>query len=253
MQDKYLKLLERQNYDSLTANEKEQIKELCSNQEEFDNAKYFMNELSEFDSEPTDFNSSRVKSKLDETFSQVHFLKEGGGWFHFLFPPLTPIMRSPGLRFAMVIVLALGSYLVIEFLSFDSSVQVPKLAESTKLKKEQNTEKELSNEKISNTLKVLPTDSVMIIDNEAQDILMEETLTPPVSSPQAAKRSVSSFDNEIRDNIAISLADEVAEFEAEEEVVALVKELDIDENHQEYLIPTIDENPELLDGLFVTF
>lgn len=253
MQDKYLKLLERQNYDSLTANEKEQIKELCSNQEEFDNAKYFMNELSEFDSEPIDFNSSKVKSKLDETFSQVHSLKEGGGWFHFLFPPLTPIMRSPGLRFAMVIVLALGSYLVIEFLSFDSSVQVPKLAENTKLKKEQNTEKELSNEKISNTLKVLPTDSDMIIVNEAQATLMEETLTPPVSSLQAAKRSVSSFDNEIRDNIAISLADEVAEFVAEEEVVGLVKQLDNDENHQEYLIPTIDENPELLDGLFVTF
>ena len=49
MQDKYLKLLERQNYDSLTENEKEQIKELCSNQEEFENAKHFMNELSGFD------------------------------------------------------------------------------------------------------------------------------------------------------------------------------------------------------------
>ena len=87
MQDKYLKLLERQNYDSLTENEKEQIKELCSNQEEFENAKHFMNELSEFDSEVIDFNSSKVKSKLDETFSQVHSIKEGGGWFHFLFPP----------------------------------------------------------------------------------------------------------------------------------------------------------------------
>jgi hypothetical protein len=253
MQDKYLKLLERQNYDSLTANEKEQIKELCSNQEEFDNAKYFMNELSEFDSEPTDFNSSRVKSKLDETFSQVHSLKEGGGWFHFLFPPLTPIMRSPGLRFAMVIVLALGSYLVLEFMSFDSSVQVPKLAENTKLKTEQNTEKELSNEKISNTLKVLPTDSDMVIDNEAQVTLMEATLTPLVSSSQEAKRSVSSFDNEIRDNFALSLEDEIAEVVAEEEFGTLGKEIENDENHQEFLIPTVDESPELLDGLFVTF
>ena len=75
MQDKYLKLLERQNYDSLTANEKEQIKEICSNQEEFDNAKHFMHELSDLDSEVIDFNSSKVKSKLDETFSQVHALK----------------------------------------------------------------------------------------------------------------------------------------------------------------------------------
>ena len=253
MQDKYLKLLERQNYDSLTANEKEQIKELCSNQEEFDNAKYFMNELSEFDSEPTDFNSSRVKSKLDETFSQVHSLKEGGGWFHFLFPPLTPIMRSPGLRFAMVIVLALGSYLVLEFMSFDSSVQVPKLAENTKLKTEQNTEKEPSNEKISNTLKVLPTDSDMVIDNEAQVTLMEATLTPLVSSSQEAKRSVSSFDNEIRDSFALSLEDEIAEVVAEEEFGTLGKEIENDENHQEFLITTVDESPELLDGLFVTF
>lgn len=253
MQDKYLKLLERQNYDSLTANEKEQIKELCSNQEEFDNAKYFMIELSELDSETIDFNSSKVKSKLDQTFSQVHALKEGGGWFHFLFPPLTPIMRSPGLRFAMVIVLALGSYLVLEFMSFDSSVQVPKLAENTKLNTDQNTEKDLSNEKMSNTLKVLPTDSDKVIDDEAQATVMEETLTPPVSSTQAAKRSVSSFDHEIRDNFALSSEDEIAEFVEEEEVVAFVKEIENDENHQEFLIPTVNESPGLLDGLFVTF
>lgn len=253
MQDKYLKLLERQNYDSLTANEKEQIKELCSNQEEFDNAKYFMIELSELDSETIDFNSSKVKSKLDQTFSQVHALKEGGGWFHFLFPPLTPIMRSPGLRFAMVIVLALGSYLVLEFMSFDSSVQVPKLSENSKLKTDQNTEKELSNKKMSNTLKVLPTDSDKVIDDEAQATEMEETLTPPVSSPQAVKRSVSSFDHEIRDNFALSSEDEIAEFVEEEEVVAFVKEIENDENHQEFLIPTVNESPGLLDGLFVTF
>ena len=253
MQDKYLKLLERQNYDSLTANEKEQIKELCSNQEEFDNAKHFMIELSELDSEAIDFNSSKVKSKLDQTFSQVHALKEGGGWFHFLFPPLTPIMRSPGLRFAMVIVLALGSYLVLEFMSFDSSVQVPKLAENSELNTDQNTEKELSNKKMSNTLKVLPTDSDKVIDDEAQATEMEETLTPPVSSPQAVKRSVSSFDHEIRDNFALSSEDEIAEFVEEEEVVAFVKEIENDENHQEFLIPTVNESPGLLDGLFVTF
>jgi hypothetical protein len=33
----------------------------------------------------------------------------------------------------------------------------------------------------------------------------------------------------------------------------LVKEIENDENHQEFLIPTVDESPDLLDGLFVTF
>lgn len=253
MQDKYLKLLERQNYDSLTENEKEQIKELCSNQEEFENAKHFMNELSEFDSEVIDFNSSKVKSKLDETFSQVHSIKEGGGWFHFLFPPLTPIIRSPGVRLAMAVILVLGSYLFLEFISFDASVQGPKLADNKKPKMEQTTEKELLNEKNGNTLKVSPTDSEVIKDDEAQVAIIEEDITAAVPSLRETKRSIASFDNEFSDSFALSLEDEITEIIAHEEDVVLVKEIENDENHQEFLIPTVDESPDLLDGLFVTF
>ena len=93
----------------------------------------------------------------------------------------------------------------------------------------------------------------MIKDDEAQVAIIEEDITAAVPSLRETKRSIASFDNEFSDSLALSLEDEITEIIAHEEDVVLVKEIENDENHQEFLIPTVDESPDLLDGLFVTF
>jgi len=52
---------------------------------------------------------------------------------------------------------------------------------------------------------------------------------------------------------ALKFNAEVEESIVIEDEIALELDTEIVEDHQEFLIPTIEESPELLDGLFVTF
>ena len=49
MEEKYIELLAKTDYNALTSDEKELIKELCTNQSEFEQAKQLMNELNALD------------------------------------------------------------------------------------------------------------------------------------------------------------------------------------------------------------
>ena len=253
MEDRYLKLLTRDSYDVLSSDEKNALKDLCSNQEEFESAKHFMYEMAELDSELEAFNSEKIKSKLDETFSQVYSGAEGGGWFHFLFPPLTPLIRRPGVQLVSIFILALGSYVFLQFISFDANIQRPILAENT-LKNEQQSEiKELS--PYDENILTKPTESKIIVEDNMEIVLLEEDVSRSNRSSQLENASplplsrmnsesagfTLSFNAEVEEGIVVE--DEVA-FELDKEIV---------EDHQQFLIPTIEESPELLDGLFVTF
>ena len=132
MEEKYIELLAKTDYDALTVDEKEMLKELCTNQSEFEEARQLMKELSALDSEPVLFDSRKVKKRLDEEFAEV-YTSRGGGWINFLFPPLKPIMNRPGIQLAMVLVLFLGSYLVLELMDFNNTKTVQLAKNENKL------------------------------------------------------------------------------------------------------------------------
>lgn len=253
MEDKYLKLLTRDSYDVLSSDEKNALKELCSNQEEFENAKHFMYEMAELDSGREAFDSEKIKSKLDETFSQVYSGAEGGGWFHFLFPPLTPLIRRPGVQLAAVFILALGSYVFLQFISFDANIQRPTLAENTQKNERQSEIKELSPDDESILTK--PSESKIMVEDNVEIVLQEEDVNRSVRSSQLENASplpLSRMDSESA-GFALSFNAEVEESIVIEDEVAFELDTEIVEDHQKFLIPTIEESPELLDGLFVTF
>ena len=78
MEEKYIKLLAKTDYNALTSEEKELLNELCTNQSEFEQAKQLMNELTALDPEPNLFDSSKVKKRLDDEFLEIDNLKING-------------------------------------------------------------------------------------------------------------------------------------------------------------------------------
>ena len=71
MEDSYIELLNKSSYHELTSDEKDRIKELCSNEEEFENVKNFYKEMESIEREHYSMDSDSVKSLLDSEFKEA--------------------------------------------------------------------------------------------------------------------------------------------------------------------------------------
>ena len=256
MEEKYIELLAKEYYDALSADEKDKLKELCTNQAEFEKAKELMKELSALDYEPDLFDSRKVKKRLDEEFVEVYTSRRGGAWINFLFPPLKPIMNRPGIQLAMLLVLFIGSYLVLELIDFNNT-RIVKLAknENKLLNEDQEERIDLEtdenamldektvekniNENLGLEAELIEVPEVEVpFDPQETDLVIDVTISEEsslVGSIQEDFRAIE-FD-ELRtdfDNGAANARDDIQEI-------------------GKFLIPTIQESPELLEGLFITF
>ena len=249
MEEQYLDLLKKAHYDQLSSDEKESIKELCSNQAEYESVKRLMVDIDQIEYVSDDFNIEKVKAQLDAEFIELHSAKEGGGWLSFLFPPLKPIFKRPGFQYAMVLVLFFGSFLILELLDFsqDDSIQ---LAENTNPELEEKEEGASASAELNTLSKDLEHLDYKNIEEEDFSLpsltLKELPSQPEESNPidvdilEDARDFIASRDESNIEVVVSSLNSEVI-FDDNSEVVS------------KFLIPTIDENPDLLEGLFVTF
>lgn len=256
MQEKYMELLAKTDYKALTSDEKELIKELCTNQSEFEQAKQLMNELNALDHEPHLFDSPKVKKRLDEEFKELYTSIEGGGWINFLFPPLKPIINRPGIQLALVFILFLGSYLFLELMDFNNTKTV-QLAKNENKSSNENAEdvkdSEIDENLMSDKNKI---DKIEIENNQSiaerslsaeMDARLEPQKTALMIAPLISEESVK--DNSVNEDLRtpgfnVSRAD----FEDEAPMAN-----DSATEMGKFLIPTVQDNPDLLEGLFVTF
>ncbi len=256
MEEKYTELFVKTDYDALTVDEKEILKELCTNQSEFEEVKQLMKELNALDAEPEFFDSRKIKKRLDEEFIEVNSSKLGGGWINFLFPPLKPIMNRPGIQFALVLVLFLGSYLVLELMDFNNTKTVRMAKNENKISNK--------NEEVSKESEIdddLMFDEKNLSKNRLNDseLTSELVLIPEVNTPLESQEVAlmkvpliseeSDRDNSINQDLkAPDFEPSRADFEDEARMSN-----DNDIEMDKFLIPTVQERPEILEGLFVTF
>jgi hypothetical protein len=258
MEEKYIELLTRTNYESLSSDEKVLLKELCTNQSEFEQAKQLMNELSTFDldSDPGLFDAQKVKKRLDEEFVSVYTSKGGGGWINFLFPPLKPILNRPGMQLAIVLVLFLGSYLVLELMDFNNtqSVQLAKNENKLSNEDEENAIDSEINKASKSTQKNIDNYGIEDSESNTKSLLLTE-----VEDPFEPKETVLMMDRESSSESTVdgTRNEGFRPLDVEElrsdftSAAAAVKNNGTETS--EFLIPTVQESPDLLDGLFVTF
>ena len=248
MEEKYIELLAKTDYNALTSDEKELIKELCTNQSEFEQAKQLMNELNALDHEPHLFDSPKVKKRLDEEFKEVYTAKEGGGWINFLFPPIKPILTRPGIQLAMVLILFLGSYLVLELMDFNNTQTVQLAKNENKLSNENEEEaqdSEVDENVMSDKNKI---DNIEIDNNQS---IAERSLSTEMEAPQEPQETALMIAPLIsEESFTDNLLNEASRADFEDE--APVAKDNATETGK-FLIPTVQDNPDLLEGLFVTF
>lgn len=252
MEEKYIELLAKTDYNALTSDEKELIKELCANQSEFEQAKQLMSELSALDPEPHLFDSSKVKKRLDEEFKEVYTSKEGGGWINFLFPPIKPILNRPGIQLAMVLVLFLGSYLILELMDFNN-------AQSVQLAKNEN---KLSDENEEEAIDLKIDENSMLDEKNLDDYGPENSertaeliVAPEVEFLEAPQETALVIDQLISEESIIggTIHEDSRTLAFEDLRSDLVEAEDAGLETTQFLIPTVQDDPELLEGLFVTF
>ena len=251
MEEKYIELLAKTDYDALTADEKEMLKELCTNQSEFEEARQLMKELSALDSEPDLFDSRKVKKRLDEEFAEV-YASRGGGWINFLFPPLKPIMNRPGIQMAMVLVLFLGSYLVLELIDFNNTKTVKLVKNENKLLIED--EEEAIDSKIDENSMI---DEKKMGDKGRENNVLktELILTPEVDAPLDPQETSLVIDNVLSEESIVggTIQEGIIALELEASRSDFKAAKDNATETNKFLIPTVQESPDLLEGLFVTF
>tara|TARA_B100001287_G_scaffold276520_1_gene287672 strand:- start:8342 stop:9112 length:771 start_codon:yes stop_codon:yes gene_type:complete len=256
MEKKYRELLAKEHYEALSADEKAKLKELCTNQAEFEEAQALMRELSALDDELDLFDSRKVKQVLDKEFLAVYPSRRGGAWINFLFPPFKPIMNRPGIQLATVLVLFVGSYLVLELIDFNDTKTVKLAKNGNKLLIEDADEPidfeteenamldEKTVEKNINENIGLPAELIEVLEVEVPHESQETELVIDVSISEESS-IVGSIQEDFR---AIELNELRTDFDN-----GTVNANDDKKEIQKFLIPTIQESPELLEGLFVTF
>ena len=259
MEDKYLELLKRSNYEDLSQAEKEILKDLCTNQLEFDSARYLMIDLALMDKTMSEAPSKDIKSKLDSEFRQVHTNGEGGGWFRFLFPPLKPFVLRPGIQLAMLFVLFLGSYMMLEFIGFSEQTTSVQLA-----KEEHKASEDLKEVLVDSVINETPVIEksleldLSLMDANTKSTAEDGRLFSAFNGNDQLKSDAASTQGSFvgsslmsRDDLAfkeesILLGEVVVDFEE-------LSEFDTDLKETQFLIPTVAESPDLLENLFVTF
>ena len=125
MENRYVEILKKSSFDELTSDEKEIIGELCSNQEEFDDAKHLMKSMESLEKESFRMESSRVKDRLDSEFKEVYGTEGGFRFLHFLCPPVTPFYTKPGLQLAFLLIFVFTVYYSIDFYLLPKEITEP--------------------------------------------------------------------------------------------------------------------------------
>jgi hypothetical protein len=121
MEDYQLKILTKQSFDYLTDEEKIQLAEWCSNDDEFQGLKSLFAIVET--SRSTFQENAKTKSQLDELFVSKYKSANGVNWLSFLFPSGVIFFRQPAFQMAFGILLIFG---VSFFFVRQSPVQVAK-------------------------------------------------------------------------------------------------------------------------------
>jgi hypothetical protein len=149
MEDYQLKILTKQSFDYLTDEEKTQLAEWCSNDDEFQGLKSLFALVET--SRSTIKENAKTKSQLDELFVSKYKSANGINWRSFLFPSGVIFFRQPAFQMAFGILLVFG---VSFFFVKQSPVQLAKnnVPKSEKKKSKSDSEnKKLQGEKTLET------------------------------------------------------------------------------------------------------
>jgi len=255
MENRYIEILKKSSFDELTPDEKEIIGELCSNQEEFEDAKHLMQSMESLDEEPFRMESSRVKDRLDSEFKEVYGTEGGFRFLHFLFPPVTPFYTKPGLQLAFLVLFVFTVYYSIDFFKVDNTPKTLYSQNDNPKEKEESSESEKS-EDMEMTLERSESEEIAESTDRGSDLLDLNTELAGGSSGDVMElEPTMEFDE-------MSMAD-LERTAAPTAMSATTMSIGLsdgffsssrdDEDNPLFLIEPVSSSPELLDNLFTTF
>ena len=250
MEDRYIEILNKSSYHELTADEKQVIMELCSNEEEFENVKNLYREMESMGSEHYSMDSDSVKSLLDSEFKEVHGSDRGFSILKFLFPPLVPVYSKPGMQLAFLLVCLVSIYLSFQKVSIEPTKQVRYTQNNEKISNEKRVEelefkKEESSSELSSNRNVVPESPPAPIEElvalEEEVIVEMEATHFDVASNEGEDVAVARLSFEGGNAVGSVVFDEAGfndGFESDE---------------GRFIIEPVGSHMELIEDLFVTF
>jgi hypothetical protein len=254
MEERYIEILKKSSFDELTADEKEIIGELCSNQEEFEEAKHLMQSMESLDEEPFRMESNRVKDRLDSEFKEVYGTEGGFRFLHFLFPPITPFYTKPGLQIAFLILFVFTVYYSIDYLNVENNSKTlysqndnPKEKEERiESEKSEDVEKAVERSESEETAEILDRESnldsnIGVVEGSGGDFMESEMAMEFDEMSIADFESVAEPSAMSTTTMSLGLSDGL--FSSSRE----------DSDNRLFLIEPVSASPELLDDLFTTF
>jgi len=254
MEERYIEILKKSSFDELTPDEKEIIGELCSNQEEFEDAKHLMQSIESLDEEPFRMESNRVKDTLDSEFKEVYGTEGGFRFLRFLFPPITPFYTKPGLQIAFLILFVFTVYYSIDYLNVENKSKTlysqnenPKEKEERiESKKSEDVAKAVERSESEETAEILDRESNLDLNMEVSedsggDFMESEMAMEFDEMSMADFESVAEPSSRSATSMSLGRSDDL--FSSPRE--------DID--NRLFLIEPVSASPELLDDLFTTF
>jgi hypothetical protein len=249
MEDRYIEILNKSSYHELTADEKEGIMELCSNEDEFENVKNLYREMESMGSEHYSMDSDSVKSLLDSEFKEVHGSDRGFSILKFLFPPLVPVYSKPGIQLAFLLVCIVSIYLSFQKVSIEPTKHVRYAQNNEQISKEKSTEelelkKEESSSELSSNLNAVPESPPSPME---EIVALEEEVIVEMEAPH--------FDVASRAHLYVSDARSFVADDVEEDS-GFFDEADFDgfvSEEGRFIIEPVGSHLELIEDLFVTF
>jgi len=259
MEKRYIEILKKSSFDELTPDEKEIIGELCSNQEEFEDAKHLMKSMESLDKEPFRMESNRVKDRLDSEFKEVYGTEGGFRFLHFLFPPVTPFYTKPGLQLAFLILFVFTVYYSIDYFKVDNTPKTlysqndnPKeKEESSESEKSEDVEKGVERSESEETAEIMDRGSdldlnIGVAEGSGGDFMESEMVMEFDELSIAEFESVAEPSTMSSTTMSLGLSDGLFSSSRDSSPRD-------DEDNRLFLIEPVSASPELLDDLFTTF
>jgi hypothetical protein len=254
MEERYIEILKKSSFDELTPDEKEIIGELCSNQEEFEDAKHLMQSIDSLDEEPFRMESNRVKNALDSEFKEVYGTEGGFRFLRFLFPPITPFYTKPGLQIAFLILFVFTVYYSIDYLNVDNKSKTLYSQNENLKEKEERIESEKSEDVAKAVERSESEETAEILDRESNlDLNMEVAedsggdFMESEMAMEFDEMSMADFESVTEPS---SMSATSMSLGRSDDLFSSPRE-DID--NRLFLIEPVSASPELLDDLFTTF
>jgi len=252
MEERYIEILKKSSFDELTPDEKEIIGELCSNQEEFEDAKHLMKSMESLDKEPFRMESNRVKDRLNSEFKEVYGTEGGFRFLHFLFPPVTPFYTKPGLQIAFLLLFVFTVYYSIDYFKVDNTPKTLYSQNDNPKEKEESIESEKS-EDVEKDLERSESEDIVETMDRRPD------LDPNIGMAEGSGGVIMESEMAMEfDELSIADFESVAEpttmsattmsFGLSDGFISSPRE-----DSRLFLIEPVSASPELLDDLFTTF